>query len=326
VNDATENGPDAADASLLRPGAQLQAARERAGWTPERLAAELGLAMDRLQALERDDYTSFGGVVFVRGYLRRAATLLGLPPGELIAAYEACCNGVKPADVRPGLPPGERPRRGAPGWSGPALGVMAIAAMAGGTWWALGPDHDLSPALRVSEAPRLAMLEFSVPAEDAAAPRPMLPEPESVPEPVPESASEPASTAPEPAGLPDPVTTMTDRVAGTVAESLGRGAVSQPAMVVEVPEPAAPPPGTVELRFEFTEECWLEVTDAEDRRLAYRLYRPGDVARLRGTAPVSVFLGNADGVRLTVDGAALALRPASRRDGTARLTVGGGAG
>lgn len=323
MNDATENGPDAADASLLRPGAQLQAARERAGWTLERLAAELGLATDRLQALERDDHASFGGVVFVRGYLRRAATLLGLPPGELIAAFEACCNGAKPADVLPGLPPGERPRRGAPGWSGPALGVVAIAAMAGGTWWALGPDHDLAPP-RVSETPRLAMLEFSVPAEDTAAPRPMLLESESEPEFA--SASEPASMALEPAGLPDPVTAVTDGVAGTVAESLGRGDVSQLVMVVEVPEPAPPPPGTVELRFEFTEECWLEVTDAEDRRLAYRLYRPGDVARLRGTAPVSVFLGNADGARLTVDGAALALRPASRRDGTARLTVGGGAG
>jgi cytoskeleton protein RodZ len=82
----------------------------------------------------------------------------------------------------------------------------------------------------------------------------------------------------------------------------------------------------VELRFEFSEDCWLEVTDADERRLAYRLYRAGDVARLRGKAPVAVFLGNAEGVRLTVDGSAIAVRPAARRDGTARLTVGGGAG
>jgi cytoskeleton protein RodZ len=41
---------------------------------------------------------------------------------------------------------------------------------------------------------------------------------------------------------------------------------------------------------------------------------------------MAVFLGNAEGVRLTVDGAPIAVRPAARRDGTARLTVGGGAG
>jgi cytoskeleton protein RodZ len=96
--------------------------------------------------------------------------------------------------------------------------------------------------------------------------------------------------------------------------------------VIETPEAAAPLPGTAELRFEFSEDCWLEVTDADDRKLAYRLYRAGDVTRLRGKAPMAVFLGNSEGVRLTVDGAPIAVRPASRRDGTARLTVGGGAG
>lgn len=312
MNDATEIGHEAGKPALLPPGAQLQAARERAGWTLERLAAELVLPPDRLRALEQDDHSSFGGGVFVRGYLRRAAALLGVPPGEFITAFEACCDGVKPAEVRPGLALGERPRRGAPGWSGPALGAMAIALVAGGTWWALGPDHGNAPALRVSEAPRSATLEFTVPAVEVPAPAPGLP-PLADPDPAAPALAEPADPAPE-------------AVPGTVAESLRQGTVPQPVTIVEVPEPPAPPPGTVELRFEFTEECWLEVTDAEDRRLAYRLYRSGDVARLRGTAPVSVFLGNADGVRLTVDGAALALRPAARRDGTARLTVGGGAG
>jgi cytoskeleton protein RodZ len=48
------------------------------GGREQRLAAELCLPMDRLAALERDEHASFGGVVFVRGYLRRAASLLGL--------------------------------------------------------------------------------------------------------------------------------------------------------------------------------------------------------------------------------------------------------
>lgn len=101
--------------------------------------------------------------------------------------------------------------------------------------------------------------------------------------------------------------------------------VPAPTVVAAVPEATALPPGTVDLRLEFTEDCWLEVTDALGRRLAYRLYHAGDVARLRGKAPATVFLGNAEGVRLTVDETSIPVRPA-RRDGTARLTVGGGAG
>lgn len=307
MNDAT--GIGTGEASGLSPGAQLQAARERAGWTAERLAAELVLPLERLQSLERDDHSSFGGVVFVRGYLRRAAALLGIPPAELIAAFEACCDAAKPADIRPGLAPGRLPRRDAPAGGALALGAIAIAAAAAGTWWVTGPGGAVAPAPRVSEAPRVAKLEFSVPVEEAPA----------VAQAPPAALAEAAESTAEPDPAPE-------AVAATVEESLRQGVATQEFNVVELSEPPAPPPGTVELRFEFTEECWLEVTDAEDRRLAYRLYHAGDVARLRGTAPVSVFLGNAEGVRLTVDGAALALRPAARRDGTARLTVGGGAG
>jgi cytoskeleton protein RodZ len=305
VSDATENGREAGKPGMLPPGAQLQAARERAGWTLERLAAELVLPPNRLQALEQDDHSSFGGVVFVRGYLRRAAAVLGVPPGELITAFEACCDGVKPAEIPPGLAPGLPPRRDASAGSALVLGAIAIAAAAAGTWWVTGPGGAVTPASRGGEAPLIAKLEFSVPVEEA-----------------------PVAAPPPPAALAEDAAAelAPEAVAATVEESLRQAATTPEFTVVEVPEPAAPPPGTVELRFEFTEECWLEVTDAEDRRLAYRLYRPGDVARLRGTAPVSVFLGNAEGVRLTVDGAALALRPAARRDGTARLTVGGGAG
>ena len=84
--------------------------------------------------------------------------------------------------------------------------------------------------------------------------------------------------------------------------------------------------GQADIRIRLLEDCWLEIIDAEGRRLAYRLGRAGEVTRVRGTAPVSVFLGNAEGVELTVDGEPVAVRPAARRDGTARLTVGGGAG
>jgi cytoskeleton protein RodZ len=318
------------------PGEVLRAAREKAGWTPERLAAELGLPIARLRALEADEHESFGGVVFVRGYLRRAALLLGTSPEPLITAYEARCCAARPTEILPGLPPGRLPSRGAPTWLGPAFGLAAAAAFAGGAWWLLGVPAESPPAARVTEAPPTMALELQAPEAESAAPADAAelradartPEAGTAAPPPDATAGDlevvAEAVAPEPA--PAPVQAPAEAGRETVAESLAAGDSAVQMRVAAEPEPLAPRPGTVELRLEFTEDCWVEVHDAEESRLAYRLYRAGDVTRLRGVAPVSVFLGNAEGVRLSVDGSAMALRPAARRDGTARFTVGGGAG
>lgn len=302
-------------AAALSPGTRLRAAREQAGWTVERLAAELGLPPERMRALEADEHAGFGGVVYVRGYLRRAARLFGLPPEDLITAFETCCNAARPAEILPTLAPGRPPRRAAPGWPAPLAGIAAVALVAGLTWWWLAPQGE-RPAEIAGTPVSPATLEFPA-AEPRPAPedgqhavvaeqRAVTAEPDPGVEPTGAGRYEPTdATAPVAVALEVPRTAM---------------------RVVETPEPAMPPPGTAELRFEFSEDCWLEVTDADEQRLAYRLYRAGEVARLRGKAPVSVFLGNAEAVRLTVDGSPIAVRPAARRDGTARLTVGGGAG
>jgi cytoskeleton protein RodZ len=293
LSDVVEKGAASESGTALAAGALLRAARERAGWTAERLAAEMCLSVSRLHALEADDHASLGGAVFVRGYLRRAAGLLGVSPQELVAACEATGGGHGPAAFRPVHTPGARPRRGLPAWAGPLAGVTTIVAVvAGGGWW-LDPELDATPR---GSAATGASLDFTMPEPPALAPRIALQEP-----------------------APAPVAGGADDVPLSAAEPV------HPQLVQE-PEPALPAPGTVELRLVFSEDCWLEITDADDARVAYRLYRSGEVARLRGKAPMTIFLGNADGVQLSVDGAAMAVRPASRRDGTARLTVGGGAG
>lgn len=313
MTDMSETRADSAPAATLSPGMQLRAARERAGWTAERLAAELCLPLDRLRALEEDDHASFGGVVFVRGYLRRAAVLLGLPRDELIAAFEACCDTRRPAEILPGPIVGRPPRRAALGWVGPTAGVAVVIAAAAGSWLMIDQGQDALPTATNGNGSGTAGLEFVAP-QELETPPPQIAaaesEPESDPQPEPGLASDATAEAVSQAPAPLPA-----------EEQL---AIAP--RVVQAPEPPPPALGTAELRFEFSEDCWLEVTDADEDRLAYRLYRAGDVARLRGKAPLQVFLGNAEGVRLTVNGAPIAVRPAARRDGTARLTVGGGAG
>jgi len=301
------------------PGARLKAAREQAGWTLEAFAAELKLPPRRLAELEADEFASFGPAVFVRGYLRRCAVLLGLHAEEILALYEARV-GEAGAAVEIGLPPGRPPRPDRSGWLRPlAIAAVVVAVLAGG-WWFFAP----SPGIQAPAAKRVP--------EGAGAPlalEPPGPQPSKAsPDAVEERPVEVVRTEPEPMELqetdesggqsqPEP-----DEAAATVADSL---AAAPPAE----PEPTAAPvvqAGQADIRIRLLEDCWLEIIDAEGRRLAYRLGRAGEVTRVRGTAPVSVFLGNAEGVELTVDGEPVAVRPAARRDGTARLTVGGGAG
>jgi cytoskeleton protein RodZ len=115
----------------------LRAARDRAGWSEERMAAELRLPVARLQALELDDYSSFGPPVFVRGYLRRCATLLGIPASDVVAAYETAAGTAGRLEDIVALPPGRIPRP-LPGWTGPLLSVAALAAVVAAGWWAFG--------------------------------------------------------------------------------------------------------------------------------------------------------------------------------------------
>lgn len=315
MSDQNEIQQEPATAAPETAGQRLRAAREEAGWNQERLAGELGLSVQRLRALEADEYDGFGGEVFIRGFLRRAAVVLGLPPGELVEAYAATAGARHPAEIMPQLAPGRPPRAGLPGWAGPAAGAAMVALVLALTWWTMRPAVD---------SERLPLAE----------------EPAPMPEPQPEAApAEPTGGALAGRVVDLPAPTPVEQVPGEPAADEPAAAEPAVAALVEndpgptlaeespgLPEPELELPVMAELRFEFSDDCWVEVIDAREQRLAYRLYRAGDVARMSGVPPLAVFLGNAEGVRLTVDDEPVAVRPAASRNGTARLTVGGGTG
>jgi cytoskeleton protein RodZ len=190
-----------------------------------------------------------------------------------------------------------------PEWSGRAAATaLAVGAIAF-TWWFMKPPGAPEP-----------IAEATPPAAEPAQLELPQPEVQALPAPEPTAAE---AAADEAVAAEEAAPEATEAVAAEVVSAESFSAPGDGALELPV---------TVELRFEFPEDCWVEINDARGTRLAYRLYRAGDVARLRGVAPVEVFLGNAEGVRLTVDDTPVAVRPAARRDGTARLTVGGGTG
>jgi cytoskeleton protein RodZ len=128
---AAANEPDTA-------GARLAGARLRAGLTLEQVAEKLRLDRSTVVALEADDHRAIGAAVFVRGFLRRYAELVGEPAVEIEALYSRRPD----AELRPDLSKTGM-HRIAPAAHGSRLGLVpaliaaVVLSLVGAVWWAM---------------------------------------------------------------------------------------------------------------------------------------------------------------------------------------------
>lgn len=74
--------------SMQKPGAQLASAREKLGYTQEYVAGKLHLRVRIIELLETDDYENMPEPVFIKGYLRAYARLLGMTPEPLLDIFK----------------------------------------------------------------------------------------------------------------------------------------------------------------------------------------------------------------------------------------------
>lgn len=137
----------------------------------------------------------------------------------------------------------------------------------------------------------------------------------------------PAPPAPEPQVVefspePEPVT-----VSEPEPESRPSTTGEQERAAVSTEDVTLAPPvefneGIVSMRLEFEQESWAEVIDADAQRLYFDLARAGSEVTVEGRPPLTVFLGNAPGVRVFVDGERFDQSPFTRRGNVARFQVG----
>lgn len=292
------------------PGGRLKKARLAAGFDLERMAAQLHITPGQVSALEADQYESFAARVFVRGYLRNYARVVGEPVDAVLAQFDHLWpDGEGVAQLK--RVGSERPQLGSGhgivrlvSWA-LLLGIVVLFLV----WWAgylQIHDGDLLPIDGDgTEQPA------SVPAEPAA-PTAVAPGEVSLP-PSPTAISpvaEPA-TPPDAAAEVDPV--QDEAPAAPPSQDAATDAQT-PA------EPAAVPDLAPQVVLSLTGPCWLQVIDASGK---YRLtgeYKAGFREVLGGTPPYRILLGNAPAATLTVDGQPVDLAPHSRGQ-VARLTL-----
>ena len=119
-------------------GARLGRARVRAGLTVDQVADKLRLDRSTIAALEADDHRTIGAAVFVRGFLRRYATLVGESPAEIEALYAQRPDAVLRPDLsRTGMHRIEPDAHGAKLGLVPAIIAALVLGVAGAVWWAM---------------------------------------------------------------------------------------------------------------------------------------------------------------------------------------------
>lgn len=275
------------------PGGALRQARTERGLSVERVAAALHLSPRQIVALEEDDYARLPGPTYVRGYLRSYAHYLGLPAEPLLAAFNRLPAAARRVEFTAPAPEPQITsshalvRLGTVLVAGVVLGLAAI-------WWA-GQDAPFPIPGPGGEAAVSA--EEPGPAEAQVTP-----------------SEAPSTPAPVEAEAPPPNAGRTARL-----EAPERPAAAERA---EAAAPAVPPDAPrSRLVLYVYQDSWADVRDARQQRLIYETIVAGRVVTLEGVAPLHVFLGNVDGVRVEFEG-----RPYDaarhKRGQVARFTLG----
>lgn len=298
-----EFAEEAGDAREARPspGELLRSARESKGLSVDELVAQTLLSRSTVAALEANDFERLSQPVFVRGYYRKCAKVLGLPEDELMAAYAEYTGVPGPRPASPGqvdvIPQDVTPRS----WRAlrVILLVIAVLAVAAAAWWLiprLGGDYASTDVLE--DGFQRSLLTAPDAAAGRAAPASDLAD--DTAEGV--AGMRPAEESPQPSSEP-------------VAESA----------------PANGPVGSAgdagaRLELRFRERSWVEVRDADGKRLLGGILPAGSERSLTGRPPYQVALGNAPGVDIRFNGEAVAIGDEIRDNNTARFTLAADAG
>jgi cytoskeleton protein RodZ len=119
-----------------------------------------------------------------------------------------------------------------------------------------------------------------------------------------------------------PATTM-QSPAGASTPAIAGSAGSPPsAAAAPTAAPIALQPGQVNLQLKFAADSWVEVFDGSGKAVLYDLGKAGTERTLTATAPLSVTIGNAASVAVTVNGRVLPALPRAQGQALARLSIG----
>ncbi|HDZ09554.1 RodZ domain-containing protein [Pseudohongiella sp.] len=290
ANDETVAGQPADDAEAVAdnvrttPGSLLLAQREALELSLQHVADELNLTMHYVRALESDSYDKLPGDVFVKGYIRSYARLLGLDPGQMLEIYgEFTTHKLARKEEAIKRYARRRMDKNRP-WiifSGIAFVVVAILL------WLLSTGDDTDTASAAADRDSVeATGNIDGGNIDAI--------------PVFDAASQADSSADAPVVAPDTATAAEDLAGQTTLTW----------------------PGNDRLQLSFVQGSSVDVEHRGGPQSHREAYLAGEQLLIQGTAPFSIVLDNAPGVTLSFNGREADFSSNIKADNSVRLNIG----
>lgn len=297
------------------PGERLLAERRRQNLSLGDVSRQLKLSVRQVEALERDDFSGFQSAVFVHGFLRNYAKLLGLDPAPLIKdADQLMAPSTPTVQPEPAGTPVAGPRGRAP-WPMVAVAAVAVVALALIALYPRTPRQVPTPEAAVPATQVAVTQEAAPPAARGADKRKPARSGTDKAQAGSRQDQESASAKESTERRPDS-TVRVGEEKPEVAEEATSTEGTASAEVAATDDPQA----LMILRMVFEEESWVEVKDRHGVTVFGQLNPAGTRRLARGEPPLSVVVGNAAGVKLYVDDKSIDLAPHTRVD-VARLTI-----
>jgi cytoskeleton protein RodZ len=127
----------------VNPGEVLCRARKEKGLAVEEVMLHLGITKHILNALEHDEYDCLPAPMYVKGYIRRYCSILGIPENELLVGFDARMVELGLGQKEPSIRL-EGPKKKKPVWL-LVIAVVLIALLAIVFWIFLsGFDNDMT--------------------------------------------------------------------------------------------------------------------------------------------------------------------------------------
>ena len=318
INDSLEMNM-ASDADSI--GKTLAKARLIHNLEQREVAARLNIDLSVIQAIERDDFKALGASVFVRNYLKRYAQLIRIPEDRILEQYKQLgYDELPPLKVTRSIKP--QTKTSDIRW----LSYPLIVALVGWLGWIglekvsvhfdSADNADLADINADSNNSLLSLPEqeqaLVVENTDSAASRLPVPQP---PTPV----ASPSAISPAVAQSENnSIAATSSAAAGSQKitpdnQDLDQETTSLVAIATDLDSESAGDDsggdeiadvidGESQLVLEFSDDCWVEIKDADGKRLAYGVIKANSVSNLSGPAPFSVTLGNAGAAIITLNG------------------------
>jgi cytoskeleton protein RodZ len=286
-------GPEEPVESSPGLGATLRAEREKRGLSLDQVASATKLRSQLIDALENEAWGKLPHPVFVRGFIRTYAKVVGADEKDLLGMYER----LMPARREP-IAPLAAPRRSLKGWYLAAILTVVLL----GIVFLLWQEHASPPretTLVQTEAPPEGTLKKEDNAKEA--------QPEKVETPekaeIRERATSTQGNAPPTTPLPS-----ADQKKGEVSlkEAVSKNDQEKPkAEVSEVQNLAVPAPEQREdaytLKAIVVERTWIRISIDDGEPKEY-LFDPGFSIQWEAQKGFALLVGNAGGIELELNG------------------------